>query len=194
MANTVEQIINQFKNQKDVFYKAKLLLELKREKGLAIKKISERTGMKPSYICHFIRLNRLPDIVIDGYYSKSISVSHLFILSRLKDPEQTNEAYEKILRNNFSVWDTEMMVRQYLYGINSVGKYLPLKNLEKINQQLAAINQKINLKIIQSRIRGKLVVEIKDSLEKTTPILNELLTKVKEVLLRNERGVNESAP
>jgi len=182
MANTVEEIVGQVKNQHDVFYRAKLLLHLKKEKGLGIGEISRKSGIKPSYLCHFLRLNRLPEIVVDGYYAKSVTLSHLFILSRLKDPLQTIDAYENILKHNLTVLDTEMMVRQLLYGIKSSGKYLPQSAAEKINARIISSNKNISLKVIQSRIKGKLIIEIKDGLGKTTPMLSELLAKVSEVL------------
>jgi hypothetical protein len=104
--------------------KAKLLHQLNQGKKISLKKLSETMGLKPAYLCHILRLNRLPEIVIDGYYAKNISLSHLFIISRLSSEEQIITAYEQVLSHNLTVLQTEELIREQLHQIKTSGSYL----------------------------------------------------------------------
>ena len=84
----------------------------------------------------FYVLKKIPDVVVDGYYSKSISSSHIYVLSRLNDKKQMIDLYEKILGENYTVKQTEMAVREYLYQVKSVGKYINKESTEKLTQKL----------------------------------------------------------
>jgi hypothetical protein len=83
MSPDVDPVIEQIKSETNFITKAKLLRFLTVDKEIKIKDISQRLSMKESYVCHILRLNKLNDMIVDGYYSKLISISHLFIISRL---------------------------------------------------------------------------------------------------------------
>lgn len=172
---TVEEIVEKIKKSDNIFDKAKWLLLLKKEKGLRLYEISKKTGIKASYICHYFRLNNLPEIIIDGYYSKSVTPSHLFILSRLKTAKEIINTYEIILKNNLSVIETEYLIREILYGIKSKGNYLSHQDVKVFEDKFKSKNSKAKLKVIQSRVKGKLIVEFKSDLAETTPYLLRLL-------------------
>lgn len=177
---TVDEIVKQILTTEDVFDKVKLIWHLKKDKELRTHEIADKLNMRPSYLCHYMRLQRLPDIVIDGYYSKTISLSHLFIISRLKDPLQIIDVYEEILRKNFSVNQTEMAVRELLYGTKTKGQYLQKDEVESIEKDIQLQNEKIKINFIQSQVRSKLIIEMKGSLSETSPVMKSLLRKLQK--------------
>ena len=177
MDNQIESLVAKVRSEKDPFVKARLIKSLIRDHDLRLYRLAKMISLKPSYICHYLRLNRLPEIVIDGYYNKDISISHLFIISRLKNIEDISTVYEKVLGKNLSVLATEELIRNILYGIKSEGKTL---SPEERETYLNYFQGKAKLKIIQTRIKSKLEIEIKGSLVKTTKVLRSILDRLKD--------------
>ena len=171
-------LIQTFKEDKDFISKAKILKRLNKEEKISIKKLSELTSVKPSYICHILRLNRLPEIVIDGYYGDNISLSHLFIISRLSSEDEIAAAYEKILSDSLTVLQTEEMVREKLHSIKTVGSYLTTNEKDNLIGKITSNQDKIKVKITQTRIKSKLIIEIKGSLDETNKEIKKLLKKI----------------
>jgi ParB family chromosome partitioning protein len=164
----------------DIFEKAKLLHHLVYEKGKRIVDLSKELKIKPSSICHLLRLNRLPPLIIDGYYSQLISVSHLFVISRIKEEKKLIELYEKILAENLTVAQTEEEVRGILHQIKTKGQYLSKQETSRLTERLKEYSKNIKTKIVQTRIKTKLILEMKGSLEETTPLLQKILEKLTE--------------
>ncbi len=179
MDQGITTILAQIKSSQDYFQKAKLILFLKREKGLKVSDIARQLDLKPSYTSHLLRLNRLPDLIKDGYYSHLVSISHLFIISRLKSDKQISEAYEKVLADDLNTQQTESMVREILYQLKDRGEYLTNQEREELAKNFNGASG-IKTKIIQSRLKAKLTIEIKGNLEKTTAELKRIMK-----LLRN---------
>jgi len=180
MVPSIEEYIEKIKNSDDFFYKAKLLKFLNKEKQIRVKELAEKINMKPSYLCHILRLNRLPELVVDSYYSKLISISHLFIVSRLKNAKDIFSAYENVLKNNLTVAQTENLIRGIIYGLKSDGKYLQTVDFEETIKAMKEKNPDINLKIIQSRVKSKIIIEIVGSLAKTSPLIRNWLRRATE--------------
>ena len=178
MIQDLSSLVNQIKAEKDIFQKYRLIEYLMKEKNLRITDVSNKIGYKPSYICHLIRLKKVPDVVVDGYYSKSISSSHIYVLSRLNDTKQMIGLYEKILGENYTVRQTESAVREYLYQVKSIGKYINKENTEKVIQIIKQEYPELIVQIIQTRIKGKVIFEVKGSLEKSSKILKLVLEKL----------------
>jgi len=178
MIHDISSLLAQIKDEKDIFQKARLINYILKEKKLRIIDLSKKIGFKSSYICHLLRLKKIPEVVVDGYYSKSISSSHIYILSRLNNTKQMIELYEKILGENYSVKQTEEAVRDYLYQVKSVGKYINKENIEKQTKKIKEKFPELNIQIIQTRIRGRVVLEIKGDLEKSSKILKQILEKL----------------
>ena len=174
----IVQIFSQIKEEKDVFVKARLIEDLIKKKQIRIVDIAKQINIKPSYICHLLRLNRLPTMVIDGYYSKLISLSHLFVISRIKDRDKIVYLYEKILAENLTVASTEEKVRQIIYQIETKGTRLEKEELTKIINKLKHKWSISNFKLIQTRIRSKLIIEIKGDLEETSYKIKNILDKL----------------
>lgn len=176
MDSQIEALVMKLKSETDPFIKAKLIKRLTKDHQLKLVELAEKVSLKPSYLCHFLRLNRLPEIVIDGYYNKDISLSHLFVISRLKQFDQIMSVYEKVLAKNLTVIQTEDLVRQILHGIKNEGKTLSTEEKEKF---LSQFSDGIQAKIIQTRIKSKLIIEIRGSLEKTTKIIRSIIQQIK---------------
>ena len=85
MGEDINSLYLSFKEEKDLFKKVKSLTALRKEKNISLIEISKNVGLSPSYLSHMIRLNKLPELILDGYYSNLISVTHLYIISRLKN-------------------------------------------------------------------------------------------------------------
>lgn len=173
------KVLDQFKAETDALNKGRLLNHLHKNRQIPIKNLAKKLEMTSAYICHLIRLNSLPVIVIDGYYGGLISISHLFVISRIKDRNKITEIYEAVLRDNLTVARTEELVREALYGLKTEGTYIPQTEKEGLVQKIRNDMDNILIKVIQTRIKSKLVVEIKGSLSRTTPILRRLLDQVR---------------
>src|SRR3989338_7598019 len=168
MIQDITPLLKKIKEDKDIFQKSRLIEYLIKEKNLRVIDLSNKIGYKSSYICHLLRLKKIPEVVVDGYYSKSISSSHIFILSRLNDKKQMIELYEKILGENFTVKQTENEVRNYLYQVKSVGKYIRQEDVEKLTMKVKEKYPEIDIEIIQTRIKGRVILEVKGDLEKSS--------------------------
>jgi len=178
MPTEIESVIEQVKKEKDIITKAKLLRFLTVDKELRIKDVSKMIEMKESYVCHILRLNKLDDMIVDGYYSKLISISHLFIISRLRTKDEIRLAYEKVISDNLTVLQTEELVREILYEMKSTGEHIPQEEIEKMKKSISDIFAGIKLKLIQTRVKSKLILEIKGSLADSTPIIRSLIKKL----------------
>lgn len=179
MGDQVTELFNQFLQETDIFKKSQILLTLKRDKGVRVVDISKHLNMKPSYVSHILRLNKLPAMVVDGYYSKTLTPTHLYILARLQNEQQMNAAYEHVLANNLSVYDTEMLVRSVLYGIKNEGEYLSHDEIRAFTALMGKLQ--IQAKVIQSRIRSKCILEIKGDLLKTSVVLREIMRQLEKI-------------
>jgi len=171
----IQKVVDEIKASDDFFQKAKLVQYLQKEKKITTKKLSDFLEIQPAYLCHIARLNKLPDIVIDGYYSGGISISHLFIIARLKETEQMVMVYEKVLAQSLTVLQTEELVREYLYHLKAEGEHLSKKELEVARDKIAEKYKNLEVKIIQTRVKAKLILEIKGNLKKTSQALNEVM-------------------
>ena len=83
-----------------------------------------------------------------------------------------------ILGENYTVKQTEVAVREYLYQIKSVGKYINKESTEKLTQKIREKYPELNIQIIQTRIKGKVILEVKGDLEKSSKILKQILEKL----------------
>ena len=167
--------IKTLREEEDIVKKVKSLQRVIHDNDLKIKDVAQIMQVKDSYVCHLLRLNKLPEVVVDGYYSKSISLSHLFIISRLKNQKQMVDLYEQVLANSLTIKKTEELVREVLYEIKSIGDYIGREEKDKIVQDLKAKRKNLYISLIQTRIKTKLVVEMKGSLENTGSLLRSLI-------------------
>jgi ParB-like chromosome segregation protein Spo0J len=176
--NDVEKIILQIKEEKDIFNKARLIQYLIKEKEIQLKNLSSKLEIKPSYLCHLIRLNKLPPLIVDGYYSKLISISHLLVISRLKDEKTMIQVYEKVLANNLTVAQTEAEVREILHQVKDKGEYLSKEKIKRFIEKIKKDFPNAKVKVIQTRIKGKIIFEIKDNVKNSSSFLEKIINKL----------------
>lgn len=173
----MEKLVSQLKAETDPFVKAKLMKSLIRDYDLRLIQLAKILSLKPAHLCHYLRLNRLSEIVVDGYYANNISLSHLFVISRLKDRNEIINLYEKVLTKNLTVLETEELVREILHGVKTEGSIL---SPEEKDRYASKFPKEMLVKIIQTRIKGKLLIEVKGSLATTTKFLRMILNKLTE--------------
>ncbi len=158
------EYIEQIKREPDYFGKTKLVNFLIHQKHIKVKDLASALGLKPSYLCHIMRLNKLSEVIMDGFYSHLISLSHLFVLSLLKTQEDILTVYEKVLAENLTVLQTEELVREKLHGIQPGGEYIEKSEVNSL-QTTVSEKFKAEAKITQTRLKTKLLIEWKGSME-----------------------------
>jgi ParB family chromosome partitioning protein len=86
------------------------------EIGLTQERLSDRVGKKRSTIANYLRLLRLDPIIQTGMRDGFISMGHGRTLVNIDQKEDQISLYEKIVKNNLSVRETEQLVKQYHQG------------------------------------------------------------------------------
>jgi len=175
MDEGTKKIIDQVKSETDLFSKGKLLFYLTKEKDIPVNRLAKIFLMSSAQICHLIRLLRLPEIIIDGYYSEIISVSHLINIARLKNKQDMIAVYEEVLSKNLTVAQTDELVREKLFQIKTNGKRIDENTKRKIEEKYKKIDKNLQVKIVQTRVRAKVILTIRGGYKKTTEILKKIL-------------------
>lgn len=173
-----EQQIIKLQTSSDPFEKGTIIDALLLAKSFSIKTIAERMGITQAYVCHYMRMSKIPQVVRDGYYDELISQSHLIILSRLKTEHDMIDAYEKIISESFTTLQLEAYVREKLYGVKSIGKYLTDYDKEQLTYNLHKMLRPSSIQIIQSRTKGRVVIEFKGSLVVTSALIRKLFEQI----------------
>ena len=130
---------------------------------LTQEKMSERVGKKRSTITNYLRLLKLPDIILAAVRDESISMGHARALINIKNKDTQINIFEDILRNNFTVRETEQIVKDF--GDSTYTKTFRKKTktlLSFEHQKLAndisnKIGKEVKLKVSKS---GKGKIEI----------------------------------
>lgn len=168
------QLIEQIKQQEDPFKRADLLHKLVKEEQLRTKQAAQLLYVSPANVSSLMRLRKLPTLVRDGYYTKLVSLSHLLIISRLKSQKDIVLAYEEVLAQSLTTAQTEELVREKLFDVSSSNDRVSSSTRERITTLIQEIEPTADVRIIQTRIKGKLLVTIKGSTKKTTKTFEEL--------------------
>ena len=187
MSERVEQLFDEIRVEPDIFKKARLIEQLHKEEDTPLNIIAESLQIKPSYVSHLLRLNRLPEIMVDGYYSGLVTMSHLFVLSRIQDSEQLMKAYEQVLAEGLSSAGTERIVREYLYGIKTDGDYIPMEEKSAFQTRAKKGRVQVRMDLVQTRIKSRADVELIGSLDDTAELLRSLMKKLDE--WKREQGI-----
>ncbi|GIW63658.1 MAG: hypothetical protein KatS3mg091_460 [Patescibacteria group bacterium] len=173
----LDEVVSAIKTTEDPFSKGRLIKQALTQFSLTYNKLSKLTGIQTSYLAHYVRLLKLPDLIVDGYYSQIIPITHLLILSRLKNEQDMIKLYEEILKNNYTAAQTEERVRNILHNIYEQG-YSRYYSEDKLKKLKKAIKEKLNhnvmVKIVQSRVKTKLVIELKANLLESNLMLKQL--------------------
>lgn len=174
------QLITQLTTENDILKKARVVDVLRTEYDMRLPEIASHIRKHPSYISHVHRLLRLPQLVVDGYYSKQVSTTHLMILSRLRTVAEIEEAYEEVLTNNLTSTQTELVVRRMKYDVESDSKNIPPDELKK-TELLLQDKLQAKVRILQSQVRSKIVIEQRGPASQTSAFIREITKKLKNV-------------
>lgn len=167
--------INQIKLEKDPISKARLINFLNKEKDLRIIEIAKLLDHTPSYVCNILRLLRLPDIVLDSYYSKNLSLTHLMIISRLKSQEAIIAAFEKILAGSLTAAATTDLITEILTGVEAGGSKIENELVKKIKNKFKEVDFEAKIEVIQTRVQAKINISLKGNREKTSQFLKKII-------------------
>lgn len=164
--------INAIKQHQDPMAQAQLVVELLKAHTLKQVELAQSLDMKPSYLSHLIRVTKLPEMVLDGYWNKHLTFTHLILISRLRKVEDITTLYEEILKDNLNVAATERRIREMLYLIDTVGKYISKDRLDSIQSRIrSSLGDTGNISIIQTRIKAKIVIEVPGNLVATSEFI-----------------------
>lgn len=175
MSTEIKLLKDKLLLEKDPLIKAGILKKLHLEYEIQTKELAKFLKVSEPYISSMMRLLKLPELVIDGYHSKIIKLTHLLVLSRLDDPEEAKKAYEQVLIKNLSTAQTDDLVRSYKYSIGSeVGGRVSDEMIDKINQAVRKIDQKAVVRIIQTRIKAKIIIEKSGDMKSTSQLIEAI--------------------
>ncbi len=179
-------LLEQLKKEKNPIIMGRILFNLHKKEGVKINDLAKIINKKPSALAHLIRLTKLPEAIIDGFLSQTVSLSHLYVISRLDREEEMIEVYEKVLSKNLTVAETEALVREKKYQIRTEGKYIDKNYIEKIKRIFE--KEGFEVKIIQSRLRSRIIMTIKGNLRETSIKVKKILSALEKDFLKKKEG------
>lgn len=180
MSVNFDEYINRIQNEKDIFAKATYVKFLTQDKGYSIKSLADALELSPSYICNLLRLLRLPELIRDGYYTQLVTPTHLYVISRLHSHEDMIQVYEQVLAQSISTSELEALVRKKLHGIATEGDHVDNETLQSLENALKSFDPDAHVKIVQTRIKGKIIFEKKGTLTDTSEFITNLTKKLSE--------------
>ena len=142
------------------------------ELNLSHDEMSKKLGKDRSTITNYIRLLKLDPIIQSGIRDKFISMGHGRAIINIASHEKQLFIYEQILKNNLSVRQTEIKVRE-LDKPKSVTKSLEID--KSIKDQIEKTESKIKSKINLKKNKNKFILSfIFKSKKELIQILNKL--------------------
>lgn len=125
------------------------------ELNLSHDEMSKKLGKDRSTITNYIRLLKLDPIIQSGIRDKFISMGHGRAIINIASHEKQLFIYEQILKNNLSVRQTEIKVRE-LDKPKSVTKNLEID--KSIKDQILKTESKIKSKINLKKNKNKFIL------------------------------------
>ena len=125
------------------------------ELNLSHDEMSKKLGKDRSTITNYIRLLKLDPIIQSGIRDKFISMGHGRAIINIASHEKQLFIYEQILKNNLSVRQTEIKVRE-LDKPKSVTKNLEID--KSIKDQIQKTGSKIKSKINLKKNKNKFIL------------------------------------
>lgn len=89
---------------------------------LTQEQMSERVGKKRSTITNYLRLLKLDPIIQTGIRDGFISMGHGRAIINIDNQDDQADIYQKIVSQNLSVRETEVLVKNYQDGLKPKGK------------------------------------------------------------------------
>jgi transcriptional regulator with XRE-family HTH domain len=172
MSELIQHLLTSLSSEQDPVKQAEYIVQLRRQ-GIANLEIAKLLGKTPSQISHIARINKLPDIVLDAYYSKMLSVTHLYILSRLRFEAPMRQVFEKVMAGGLSTQETDRLVREKLHDVTDAGEYV---DSDLVATHIATLQLRgVGVHVIQTRTRLKYTVEVRGNVVLTSRALEEVM-------------------
>ena len=123
--------------------------------------MSKRVGKKRSTITNYLRLLKLDPIIQTGIRDNFISMGHGRALINIEDNAIQLDFYEKIIKDNLSVRQTEDLVKKFREGkilsIKPAKKIVP-ENIKQIEKELTKLlGQKVKITVNETG-KGKIAI------------------------------------
>lgn len=153
------------------------------EFGISVTEVAKRVGKSLPYISNTIRLLSLPDAIKDALAAGVITEGHVRPLISIGDPKLMLAAFKRILIEGISVRGAEEVARQVK---SEIQQKEPQKKKDKIyipeqDEMAKALVEKhgySRVQFDQSRVRGRVIIEIKGNEEETGQKLKRLYEKL----------------
>lgn len=165
----------------DPIEKGRFLKKLREESNLRITEIASLTDYTPSHVTNLVRLCKLPDLILDGYYAGDIKYTHLLLLSRLPDENSMKRVYEKILSENITTAELQDIVRYEIHGIATEGEKVQQEVVNNISNSFKQIDQDISVNVIQTKVQATIIMKVKGNNKKTSSTLMKIAKRIKDI-------------
>tara|TARA_B100000902_G_scaffold31410_1_gene37616 strand:+ start:3253 stop:4116 length:864 start_codon:yes stop_codon:yes gene_type:complete len=143
------------------------LQKLTEEYSINQEKLGKKIGKNRSTISNYLRLLKLDPIIQAGLRDKIITMGHAKAIINIVDKKKQITLYKNIIQHNYSVRETEIIVKNSNISENKSSKYNPKilsTYFRKIEEELSNfLNHNVKLKVSKN---GKGTIEIPFESEK----------------------------
>lgn len=151
------------------------------ECNLTIEELGQKVGKERSTVNNYLRLLNLPDQVIEGLKSKTLSMGHARALVALEDQNQIVKIYNQIISEDLSVRKVEDLVKKLnsskkeSKSLTSEGLFSKKMILEDIQISLSELFNKKIVVTADKNNKGEIKIPFQSKVE-----LENLLEKFKK--------------
>lgn len=155
------------------------------EFGLGTNEVAKRVGKSAPTVSNTIRLLSLPDAIKDALVAGVITEGHVRPLISLGDVKLMLDLFKKMLRENSTVRQTEEMARQVKGDVQNKEPRAKMDKMyvaeqeemsksvkEALEKKFGTEDVNFKVKTVQSRILGRILIEIKGDETKTKPVIS----------------------
>ncbi|GEM50414.1 ParB/RepB/Spo0J family partition protein [Empedobacter brevis] len=142
---------------------------------LTQEELSKRVGKDRTSITNYLRLLKLDPIIQTGIRDGMISMGHGRALMAIDDSDLQFDIYEKIVKNNLSVRDTERLIKSIKEGKpEKKSTELPSQYKEALSSISNSLKTKVEIKRANNG-KGKIILNFTsdDEFERLRKFLNE---------------------
>ncbi|WP_313254970.1 ParB/RepB/Spo0J family partition protein [Empedobacter sp.] len=143
---------------------------------LTQEELSKRVGKDRTSITNYLRLLKLDPIIQTGIRDGMISMGHGRALMAIDDTDLQFDIYEKIVKNNLSVRDTERLIKSIKEGKpeKKATNELPSQYKEALSSISNSLNTKVEIKRANNG-KGKIILNFTsdDEFERLRKFINE---------------------
>ncbi len=123
---------------------------------LTQEKLSDRVGKKRSTITNYLRLLRLDPIIQTGIRDGFTTMGHGRALVNIDKKEDQISLYERIIKENLSVRETERAVKNYQENPNAKKNIAKSTPPEYIKSSIGVLTNRLSVKVgVQASQQGK---------------------------------------